>query len=229
MRVILLTLVALAATAVLHGQAPAAALTPPRLVFAFELHAQVGPPMELGQVPGGRRRIVPILGGTFEGPGLRGKVLPGGADWQVVRADGFTELDTRYTIETDAGAKVYVQNAGMRHAAPAIMEKLLARADGGSGAGVLPHRAGVRDLGAGPAVDDAGYLRRDRRASAIRRHHSLLAARIAGQPPWTRTETCDVLRAVGESLGRPSTALARLPPTQWPSMPQPPPKDRLPA
>jgi hypothetical protein len=77
-------------------------------------------------VPAGRRRIVPILGGTFEGPDLRGTILPGGADWQIVRADGFTELDTRYTIETDAGAKVYVQNAGIRHAPPAITEKLLA-------------------------------------------------------------------------------------------------------
>jgi hypothetical protein len=101
-------------------------LTPPGLVFAFELRAQLGPPMELGQVPAGRRRIVPILGGTFEGPDLRGTILPGGADWQIVRADGFTELDTRYTIETDAGAKVYVQNAGIRHAPPAITEKLLA-------------------------------------------------------------------------------------------------------
>ena len=101
-------------------------LTPPGLVFAFELRAQLGPPMELGQVPAGRRRIVPILGDTFEGPDLRGTILPGGADWQIVRADGFTELDTRYTIETDAGAKVYVQNAGIRHAPPAITEKLLA-------------------------------------------------------------------------------------------------------
>ena len=101
-------------------------LTPPGLVFAFELRAQLGPPMELGQVPAGRRRIVPILGGTFAGPDLRGTILPGGADWQIVRADGFTELDTRYTIETDAGAKVYVQNAGIRHAPPAITEKLLA-------------------------------------------------------------------------------------------------------
>ena len=126
MRLTLLALVALLTTAALHGQAPAAAPAPPRLVFAFELRAQVGPPMELGEVPGGRRRIVPILGGTFEGPTVRGKVLPGGADWQIVRADGFTEIDTRYTLETDAGLKVYVQNPGMRHAPPAIMEKLLA-------------------------------------------------------------------------------------------------------
>jgi hypothetical protein len=97
----------------------------PGLAFAFELHAIVGAPLEIGQVPRGRRRIVSITGGTFEGPGIKGKVVPGGADWQIIRADGFSELDTRYTLETDKGQIIYVQNAGMRHAAPAVMEKLL--------------------------------------------------------------------------------------------------------
>jgi hypothetical protein len=112
-------------------QAPAARGATPRppapgLVFAFELHATVAAPTELGPVGAGRRRIVEITGGTFEGPGIKGKVRPGGADWQIVRADGFTELDTRYTIETDGGKLVYVQNAGMRHAPPDVMQKLLA-------------------------------------------------------------------------------------------------------
>jgi hypothetical protein len=57
---------------------------------------------------------------------MKGKILPGGADWQIVRADGFTELDTRYTLETDKGELIYVQNAGVRHAAPDVMKKLLA-------------------------------------------------------------------------------------------------------
>jgi hypothetical protein len=98
----------------------------PKLTFAFEVRATVGAPMEVGAVAQGRRRIVPITGGTFAGPTLRGKVMPGGADWQIVRADGFTELDTRYTLETDKGQIVYVQNAGMRHAAPDVMKRLLA-------------------------------------------------------------------------------------------------------
>jgi len=98
----------------------------PALVFAFELRAQVGPPTEIGQVPHGRRRIVPILGGTVKGPQLNATVLPGGADWQLIQPDGFTELDTRYTLETDKGQRVYVQNAGIRHAAPDVMQKLLA-------------------------------------------------------------------------------------------------------
>jgi len=98
----------------------------PRLVFAFELRAEVGAPLEVGQVPHGRRRIVAILGGTVEGPSFKAKVLPGGADWQLIQPDGFSELDTRYTLETEQGQIVYVQNAGMRHAAPDVMQRLLA-------------------------------------------------------------------------------------------------------
>ena len=100
--------------------------TPPHLVFAFELRAEVAPPLVVGDVPAGTRRIVQITGGSFEGPGFKGRVLPGGADWQIIHADGFTELDTRYTIETDTGKTVYVQNAGIRHASPEIMKQLLA-------------------------------------------------------------------------------------------------------
>ena len=98
----------------------------PELVFAFELRVQVGPPMDVGPIPAGRRRIVPILGGTFAGSGMKGRVLPGGADWQIVRADGLAELDTRYTLETDDGKLIYVQNAGMRHASPEVTAKLMA-------------------------------------------------------------------------------------------------------
>ena len=100
-------------------------MTAPGLVFAFEARAQVGPPLDVGPVPAGRRRIVPILGGTFQGSGLKGRVLPGGADWQIVRANGLAELDTRYTLETDDGQFIYVQNAGIRHASPEITAKLM--------------------------------------------------------------------------------------------------------
>ena len=99
---------------------------PPKLSLAMTLHVQVGPPIELGDVPRGRRRIIPILGGTFEGPNVRGKVLQGGADWQIVRADGLAELDTRYMLQTEKGSLVYIQNAGIRHAPPEVTKKLLA-------------------------------------------------------------------------------------------------------
>src|SRR5688500_10559742 len=114
--------------AVLAAQANAQtpAQTPPRLAFAVDVRATVAPPLEVGDVAQGRRRIVAITGGTFEGPGLKGKVQPGGADWQIIRPDGFSELDTRYTLETDKGQIVYVQNAGIRHAPPDVMKRLLA-------------------------------------------------------------------------------------------------------
>lgn len=101
-----------------------AAPTPPALTLALEARVELGPPMELGQVPRGRRRIIPIIGGTFEGSGIKGRVLNNGADWQIVRADGFAELDTRYALQTDAGQIIYVQNKGMRHAAPEILKRL---------------------------------------------------------------------------------------------------------
>lgn len=100
--------------------------TAPRLTFVMELQVHVDPAVEIGAVGHGRRRIVPIRGGTFEGPRLRGEVLDGGADWQIVREDGLAELDTRYTLRTDGGELIYIRNAGMRHAAPQVAAKLLA-------------------------------------------------------------------------------------------------------
>ena len=111
---------------VLAGQSQAPAPQPPKLTLAMTLRVQVGPPMELGEVPRGRRRIIPILGGTFEGPNIRGTVLAGGADGQSVRADGLAELDTRYALQTEQGSVIYIQNAGMRHAPPEVTKKLLA-------------------------------------------------------------------------------------------------------
>jgi hypothetical protein len=99
---------------------------PPVVMYAMTLDVRVGAAEELGDVSRGRRRIVPILGGTFTGPDINGVVLPGGADWQIVRRDGLTELDTRYTLRTDAGSLVYIQNAGIRHAPPDVMKRLLA-------------------------------------------------------------------------------------------------------
>ena len=76
---------------------------------------------------------------------LRGTVMPGGADWQIVRADGLAELDTRYTLRTDAGDIIYIQNAGIRHAPPEIVEEAPRRPGRRPGARLLPHRADLRD------------------------------------------------------------------------------------
>jgi hypothetical protein len=98
--------------------------TPPTLEFAFEVRAEVASPTVVGEVPNGTRRIIDILGGTFEGPTLKGSVRPGGADWQIIRADGFTEVDARYTLETEAGDLIYVSNLGIRHAPPDVIRRL---------------------------------------------------------------------------------------------------------
>jgi hypothetical protein len=82
----------------------------PRAEFAFEAIVDVGPSMQLGAGPLGQRRMVPILGGTFEGPRIRGKVLPGGADRQLLRADGITRLHAVYELQTDDGAIINVDN-----------------------------------------------------------------------------------------------------------------------
>ena len=92
------------------------------------LRAEVtlAPPQELGDSPLGRRRIIPITGGSFRGEKLAGRVLPGGADWQVIRADGVAELDARYTLETDDRALIYVRNFGYRHGPAEVLQRLAA-------------------------------------------------------------------------------------------------------
>lgn len=93
--------------------------------FAFELRATVAAPQEIGDTPAGRRRFIPITGGTFEGPKLKGVVLPGGADAQVIRPDGVTDLVARYTLQADDGTLIYVVNRGLRHGPPEIMQRLM--------------------------------------------------------------------------------------------------------
>lgn len=98
---------------------------PPALEFAFEVRAEVADPLVVGELPAGTRRIIDILGGTVEGSGISGEILPGGADWQMIRReDGFTDVDARYTIRTESGSYVYVQNIGIRHAPPEVMRRL---------------------------------------------------------------------------------------------------------
>jgi hypothetical protein len=86
----------------------------------------LAPAQELGEAPFGRRRIVPICGGSFSGARLSGRVLPGGADWQLVRADGVADLEARYTLETHDGALIYVRNRGYRHGPADVMRRLAA-------------------------------------------------------------------------------------------------------
>ncbi|HEX7220781.1 MAG TPA: DUF3237 domain-containing protein [Burkholderiales bacterium] len=81
-------------------------------------------PLELGDTPLGRRRIIHITGGRFSGARLSGRVLAGGADWQVIRADGVADLDARYTLETHDGALIYVRNRGYRHGPAEVLKRI---------------------------------------------------------------------------------------------------------
>jgi len=92
----------------------------------FRAEITLAPVQELGDGPLGRRRITPITGGEVSGARLSGRVLPGGADWQVVRPDGVASIDARYTIETHDGALVYVRNQGYRHGPPEVIARLAA-------------------------------------------------------------------------------------------------------
>jgi hypothetical protein len=82
----------------------------PRTEFVYESVVDLAPTLQLGVSPFGDRRMVPITGGTFEGPGLRGKVMAGGADRQLVRRDGAVALDAIYELRTDDGVVISVRN-----------------------------------------------------------------------------------------------------------------------
>ncbi|MDR3421583.1 MAG: DUF3237 domain-containing protein [Xanthobacteraceae bacterium] len=100
--------------------------TAPDLEFIFAAHVLVDQPLDLGDIGKGARRIVPIVGGEFSGPQMRGKVLPGGADWQILRHDGVSELEARYTLRTDDGALIHVRNLALRHGPPQVIAALAA-------------------------------------------------------------------------------------------------------
>lgn len=96
----------------------------PELRHLCDARIELGPPLELGDAPVGRRRIIPIVGGSVTGERLNGKILSGGADWQTVFADGSAELDTRYMIETHDGAVIDIRNFGYRHGPAEVIERL---------------------------------------------------------------------------------------------------------
>lgn len=88
------------------------------------LQVAVGGTQKIGAVPHGTRVTAPITSGHFEGPRLRGKVLPGGGDWTLLRGDGVLELDLRITLETDDGALIHMASFGLRHGPPEVIAAL---------------------------------------------------------------------------------------------------------
>jgi len=108
-------------------------LPAPSLEHLADLIVHVAAPIEAGAVTGlnsrGRRRIIPITGGTLRGPRLQGRVLPGGADFQLVVSETAADLDARYIIALEGpehgGEHVYVQNRALRRGSPADIAKLV--------------------------------------------------------------------------------------------------------
>ena len=102
-----------------------ARLPEPRLTGIFRLEANLGDALDVGNVAQGRRRIVPLTGGTFTGPELNGMLLPGSsADWQIVLPDGTARGDIRYTLQTDRGDVLYVRSQGVRHGSAKVLARL---------------------------------------------------------------------------------------------------------
>ena len=97
----------------------------PSLQFFADLSVQVATPQEVGPTVHGLRRLIPIMGGEVQGQGWSARVLPGGADFQLILNPRMAELDARYTIETDGGDLIFVQNRAVRTAAPEVMQRLI--------------------------------------------------------------------------------------------------------
>lgn len=96
-----------------------------RSQLLFTIHITLHPIQELGLTPLGQRRIYPVSGGKFEGPRLRGTILPeAGGDWLLMRSDGVFQQDVRMTLQTDDGGLIYMGYRGVRHASAEVSAKL---------------------------------------------------------------------------------------------------------
>jgi hypothetical protein len=100
-------------------------LAKPQLNYFADLSVEVDKPIEVGQTVHGVRRLIPILSGTARGNGWTARVLPGGADFQLIVNAQMAELDARYVLETDGGDLIYVHNHAIRTASADVMEKLI--------------------------------------------------------------------------------------------------------
>ena len=100
----------------------------PALAPLTQVRCEVGALVSLGAAKYGERRYVPLTGGTVIGPELNGRLVEGGVDWQVNRADGVLDIAAHYVIRADDGGLIEVQSDGMRHGPPAVMARL-ARGD----------------------------------------------------------------------------------------------------
>lgn len=100
--------------------------TTPSLAFAFRIEAEIDAPQSAGPSPFGERLHIPITGGQVTGPRLQGTILPGGSDWPVVRPDGSSAIEARYTIRADDGTLIYVVNKGLRVSSADVQQRMRA-------------------------------------------------------------------------------------------------------
>ncbi|WP_188054137.1 DUF3237 domain-containing protein [Sphingosinithalassobacter sp. CS137] len=121
-----LALAGLAAAASLAGSASAqsAPPAPPGLTYAFSVRVEVAPPIEQGEIDGGRRRFIPITGGTISGPRLTGTVASGGGDWQTIYPGGFTRIEARYFLKAEDGTLIGIHNPGVRVADETVTQAI---------------------------------------------------------------------------------------------------------
>ncbi|MGI3901558.1 MAG: DUF3237 domain-containing protein [Janthinobacterium lividum] len=99
-------------------------MTVPSLVHVADLQVRVGAPITVGETSDGLRRVVPILGGDIRGHRVSGTILPAGADYQLIRPNGFTTLDARYVARLQEGGLLYIVNTGVRYGPPEIMARM---------------------------------------------------------------------------------------------------------
>lgn len=104
----------------------------PTLDHVARVLVELEPAHTAGSGPWGERRLIPIVGGHFEGPRMRGVVLPGGADWQVVHANGMVTVDTHYGLRTDDEALIYISTHGVRVATPHYYFRIFATLETGA-------------------------------------------------------------------------------------------------
>ena len=96
----------------------------PQFEFVCEINVNVGEAQEIGDTGTGIRKIIPLLGGTFKGPKMEGVILPGGADWQLIKKNNVADVDARYTLETKDGSLIFLSNKGLRVASEEVLKKL---------------------------------------------------------------------------------------------------------
>jgi hypothetical protein len=92
--------------------------------FVFSLAIKIGAPIVAGDIGHGLRRVIPILGGTVRGEAVNGTIFACGADFQIIRPNGFTELEAKYAFETDDGAVIYIENIGIRFGPKPLLDRI---------------------------------------------------------------------------------------------------------